>query len=183
MPQPKGSSVSAPEASRPVSFDALYAEHARQVLAWAARYSKGRQGWAEDLAHDVFLQAWNHRAWLREADVKGWLYRVTQNLAFSTLRRENRFGELLQQAVDALPLPRARATPDESLEHRQALAHATKALDALPGQERVVMVMKTLDGLSQREIAHTLSLSEGYVSKLLARAQAKLQAQGWATEP
>jgi RNA polymerase sigma-70 factor (ECF subfamily) len=39
--------------------------------------------------------------------------------------------------------------------------------------------MHVLDGLSQREIARTLDLSEGYVSKLLARAWSKLRAAGW----
>ena len=53
------------------------------------------------------------------------------------------------------------------------------ALQSLPGQERVVLALKILDGLSQREIAALLSLSEGYVSKLVARATARLGAKGW----
>src|SRR5688500_14401769 len=75
--------------TRPISFEALYEAHAEQVFVWAMRYARGRTGWAEDITHDVFVKAWEHRAWLREEEVKGWLFRVTQNVAFSSLRRES----------------------------------------------------------------------------------------------
>lgn len=163
----------------PVSFEALYEAHAEQVYLWALRYARGRTGWAEDVAHDVFLKAWEHRAWLREEDVKGWLFRVTQNVAFSALRRENtlrgRLWKLLAPASPEDPAP----TPDVAVEQRQALRLATAALDRLPDQERVVISLKLLDGLSQREIARMLSLSEGYVSKLIARALRRLSSWGW----
>ncbi|MGQ0504400.1 MAG: RNA polymerase sigma factor, partial [Myxococcaceae bacterium] len=139
----------------------------------------GRRAWAEDITHDVFIRAWEHRAWLREEDVGGWLFRVTQNAAFSALRRESTFAGKVQHALDTFRSPSEPATPEEALQQRQAVDGATATLNRLPGQERVVMAMKTLDGLSQREIAQILSLSEGYVSKLLSRAQARLTSWGW----
>ncbi|WP_241758619.1 RNA polymerase sigma factor [Pyxidicoccus parkwayensis] len=162
-----------------MSFDTLYEEHAEDVFVWARRYAAGRSGWAEDITHDVFLKAWEHRAWLREEDVRGWLFRVTQNVAFSALRRENTF----RRRVTDLLFPPQRAetesSPEAVLERREALRSATATLDRLPGQERVVMALKLLDDLSQREIAQLLSLSEGYVSKLISRAQDRLSAWGW----
>mgnify|MGYP000047103007 CR=1 FL=1 len=50
---------------------------------------------------------------------------------------------------------------------------------ALPAREGMVLTMLHLDGLSQSEIAQTLGLSRGYVSKLVARATAKVSARGW----
>jgi RNA polymerase sigma-70 factor (ECF subfamily) len=165
--------------TRPVSFEALYAAHAEQVYLWALRYARGRTGWAEDVTHDVFMRAWEQRAWLREADVKGWLFRVTQNLAFSALRREHTFRHKLWRLL----VPTGRADPSPSPEtayvQQEALHRAEGALARLPDQERVVLSMKLLDGLSQREIAQALSLSEGYVSKLTHRAQARMEAWGW----
>jgi RNA polymerase sigma factor (sigma-70 family) len=49
------------------------------------------------------------------------------------------------------------------------------ALGQLPARERVVLGMVHLDGKSQREVAEILGLSKGYVSKLLARATARLE--------
>jgi len=150
--------------TRPVSFEALYAAHAEQVYLWALRYARGRTGWAEDVTHDVFMRAWEQRAWLREADVKGWLFRVTQNL-----------WRLLVPTGRADPSP----SPETAYVQQEALHRAEGALARLPDQERVVLSMKLLDGLSQREIAQALSLSEGYVSKLTHRAQARMEAWGW----
>jgi RNA polymerase sigma factor (sigma-70 family) len=161
------------------TFEEVYREFAGQVFAWARRYAGGRIGWAEDVTHDVFVRAWLHRDELRAGDVKGWLFRVTQNRAFTLLRREGTMRGWLQQAVTAAWHGEAPATPEDALGERQTAATATAALQALPGQERVVLALKILDGLSQREIAALLSLSEGYVSKLAARGTARLSAQGW----
>ncbi|SRR6266545_1033793 len=161
------------------SFDDLYREFAGQVFAWARRYAGGRTGWAEDVTHDVFVRAWLHRDELRAGDVKRWLFRVTQNRAFTLLRREGTITGRLRQAVHLAWHGEAPATPEEALDRRQTAATATAALQELPGAERVVVALKILDGLSQREIAGLLSLSEGYVSKLVARATARLGARGW----
>jgi RNA polymerase sigma-70 factor (ECF subfamily) len=161
-----------------VSFAALYEAHAEAVYAWAMRYARGRTQWAEDVTHDVFVKAWEHRAWLREADVRGWLYRVTQNLVFSALRREQSFGQRLTRLFSAESEADSK-TPEAALSRRESVGRAMAALNALPGQERVVLAMKVLDELSQREIAAALGLSEGYVSKLLSRAQARLSSGEW----
>jgi RNA polymerase sigma-70 factor (ECF subfamily) len=162
-----------------VSFEALYDAYADQVFTWAMRYARGRSGWAEDVTHDVFVKAWEHRAWLRPEDVRGWLFRVTQNVAFTALRRESTLAGRLQRAVASLLRAETPSTPEELLERRQTAESATHALNRLPPQERMVMALRTLDGLSQREIAQLLSLSEGYVSKLLSRARARLSSWGW----
>jgi RNA polymerase sigma factor (sigma-70 family) len=162
-----------------VRFEELYQQYAAQVFAWARRYAHGRSAWAEDLTHDVFVRAWEHRDELRDDDVKAWLFRVTQNRAFTVLRRESSLSQRLRQALDWGWRPESPATPEEALDQLQTTHAASAALHKLPGQERVVLCLKILDGLSQREIAELLSLSEGYVSKLVSRATARLAAQGW----
>ena len=111
--------------------------------------------------------------------MRGWLFRVTQNVAFSALRHENTFRRRLSALLFASQRTETEATPESALERQEAVRNATAALDRLPGQERVVMGLKMLDGLSQREVAQLLSLSEGYVSKLISRAQGRLSAWGW----
>lgn len=160
-------------------FEDLYQQYAAQVFAWARRYAHGRTAWAEDLTHDVFVRAWEHRDELRDEEVKAWLFRVTQNRAFTVLRRENSLTRRLTQALDWGWRPEPPATPEDELDAQQATFAASAALQKLPGQERVVLCLKILDGLSQREIAALLSLSEGYVSKLVTRGSARLAALGW----
>ena len=60
----------------------------------------------------------------------------------------------------------------------QAKADAAE-LKRLPAKERVVFCMRYLDDKPQQEIAAALSMSPGYVSKLLTRARGRLERRGW----
>src|SRR5262249_45096925 len=137
----------------------------------------GRIGWAEDATHDVFVKLLESLPELDDPqDLGGWLYRVACNLCVSRLRRE----QSLFGRVKAALLDQSETETDlVEIEDRTEARAALEALGSLPGKERVVLCMKVLDGKSQREIAELLSLSEGYVSKLVTRAWAKLKAAGW----
>src|SRR4051812_34051177 len=93
-------------------FEDLYQQNVAQVFAWARRYAGGRAGWAEDVTHDVFVRAWKHREELRNEDVRGWLFRVTQNRALSLLRREGSFVGRVRHAIHLAWHPEAPATPE-----------------------------------------------------------------------
>jgi RNA polymerase sigma-70 factor, ECF subfamily len=162
---------------------ACYLAHRDRVYRWSLRYAGGRSDWAEDLAHDVFVRLTENFSKLDDTDEIGrWLYRVTANLAISRLRRERL---ALNRLVMLVRGERTEHEPpaDRILEEREQAAQAMAALRQLPAKERVVICMRVLDGLSQKEIAEALELSEGYVSKLLKRAWARLQEAGWREEP
>lgn len=162
--------------------EAVYAEHRDRVFHWALRYGAGDAGWAEDLLHDVFVKLLEQLNDEAPQDVGGWLYRVTANLAISRIRRER---SLLGRLHRALVPHDAGRPPDELLEERAAATEALRLLSKLPERERVVLCMKVLDGRTQRQISEALGLSEGYVSKLAARAWQRVRAAGWegADEP
>lgn len=157
------------------AFDDVYRAERDRVYAWALRYSAGRSAWAEDVTHDVFLQLHRNLRQLELNDVGAWLYRVTANVALSRLKREaswvTRLGRLLTFS--------GPVRPDEALERQDDAAAALRLLNTLPPKERMVLSMQVLDGLSQRDIAKMLGFSEGYVSKLLARAWVSIRVAGW----
>src|SRR5262249_36079202 len=138
--------------------------------------------WAEDLVHDVFAKLWEHLPTLSQRDDLGaWLYRVTANLAISKLRGEKTFAQKVARVLGAEE-PVHVAPPDASMDSRRQGQAALAALQSLPDRQRVVLAMKFVDGRSQREIADTLALSEGYVSKLVARGIEQLRGAGWEVE-
>lgn len=161
---------------RALVFEEAYRAHRDRVYAWALRYGSGRRAWAEDVAHDVFLKLHRHLHRLDTDDLGGWLYRVTANVALGRLRSE---ASWLGRLKSLLASPAERDRPDEVLERRDDAAAALRLLASLPPNERMVVSMHVIDGLSQRDLAKTLGLSEGYVSKLLARAWVKIRAAGW----
>ncbi|MGA9524537.1 MAG: RNA polymerase sigma factor [Myxococcaceae bacterium] len=161
-----------------MTFEACYQAHRNRVYALGLRYGRGRETWAEDLAQDVFMKLLKELPQLEEhEDLGGWIYRVATNAALSRLRRERSVlhnvhrlfanGEEIEEA------------PQDRVEMSENAREAEKLLQTLPPKERVALSMKVLDGRSQREIAELLGHSEGYVSKLLARAWEHIRAAGW----
>jgi RNA polymerase sigma factor (sigma-70 family) len=160
-----------------MSFDSLYEAHRDSVHRLCLRYGGGRAGWAEDVTHDVFVKLLEHLDRLdAHEDVGGWLYRVATNLCISRLRRDR---SVLSWLGGATREPEPAAAAEALLADRESARAALATLATLPPRERAVLCMKVLDGLEQREIAQVLDLSEGYVSKLLARAWGQVRAAGW----
>lgn len=162
-------------------LEGLYAEHREQVYRWALRYGTGNVAFAEDVTQDVFMRLMRALPNLTETEqLGGWLYRVTANRCLSRLRRQR----LTQTITRGLGLHRPDSTDVQGrLEARHDLQRVIQMLRDLPPREAMVLTMLHLDGLSQSEIARTLGLSKGYVSKLVARATAKVRAQGWEVAP
>lgn len=176
--QPPGPLSMAASAERAAVFDACYREHRDRVYGLCMRYCGGRAAWAEDVTHDVFVKLYEHLPALSDHDDLGaWLYRVAANLSISRIRREQSWLGRLRKIVAADD--HAEPLPDDVLGEREAARGALSTLRTLPAKERVVLCMKVLDGKSQREIADALSMSEGYVSKLTARAWARVREAGW----
>lgn len=158
-------------------FERWYRAHFREVYVQCLRYAAGDAGWAEDVAHDVFVKLLEHQQEIDDARVGAWLYRVAANTAISRVRRRRWWTEWLRGpgAVAPPPLP----SPHDLYDARRRGAVAAALLAALPDRERIVLCMKVIDGHAQKDIAEILGCSEGYVSKLVTRALAQVRAAGW----
>jgi RNA polymerase sigma-70 factor (ECF subfamily) len=165
-------------ADRP-TFEECYATHRAFVFRRCLRYGAGDVAFAEEVTQDVFLKLMEHLPELHDQnDLGGWLNRVTANLAISRLRRERSLvGKL--RALWSTEYRDETDTAGDVLERKQIAGHVVDALRRLPPRERVIICMKLLDGASQRDIARTLDVSEGYVSKLTQRSLQRLAAAGW----
>jgi RNA polymerase sigma-70 factor, ECF subfamily len=156
-------------------IDRLYRRHHRAVYRLALRYGLGDEAWAEDVTQDVFMILLDKLPGLAEHEqLDGWLYRVTCNRCLRRLERD-RFRS--RPLIRALLFGAAQDEPsiEARVFAREDLERARVALGKLPARERIVLGMVHLDGKSQREVCEALGLSKGYVSKLLARAIARME--------
>jgi RNA polymerase sigma-70 factor (ECF subfamily) len=161
------------------SFERCYARHRASVFRWALRFGAGDVAWAEDLAHDVFLEVLRCMGRLDDMEGLGsWLYRVTAHMAYERLRRER---SVWRRVLTRYGAGKERTAPpaDVPWQRQETSRRALEAVASLPPLERMVLTMKLLDGKSQKEIAWALELSEGYVSKLAARAIARIRKGRW----
>jgi RNA polymerase sigma-70 factor (ECF subfamily) len=74
-----------------------------------------------------------------------------------------------------LPESRSYAMPDQVLQQRETAGRVWRALDALPFDQRAVIVLREIDGLSYEEIATSLGVAVGTVKSRLARARGMLR--------
>lgn len=154
------------------ALSALYDRHAPVLLAVAQRIvGRGRE--AEDLLHDVFVEAWRHAADYDRArgTVKAWLLLRMRSRALDRKRAEGRSKVVL--APDGQAPEVADAGQDPSLAPDRAVVR--RALAALAGDQREVLTLAYFDGLTSSEIATHLGIPIGTVKSRVARALAQLR--------
>lgn len=128
-----------------------------------------------DLADDALQETWIRVSGLASPpavrDGHAFLLRIAANIAIDLLRRERRHNgrslsddELLVSLQDTAPSPETVAID------RDRLRQLVRALMALPEKPRAALLMARCDGLSHRDIAERLKVSESMVAKYLAQS-------------
>jgi RNA polymerase sigma-70 factor (ECF subfamily) len=147
----------------------LYDRHAGAMLGVALRILKLRQD-AEDLVHDVFVEAWQKAADFdaSRGSVRSWLLVRVRSRGVDRLRRRGLFGdgESRPEAAEA-KLPAAWDAPDRE--------RARKALGALPEPQRTLVELAYFEGMTCSEMAAHCAIPLGTVKSRLSAALGKLR--------
>ncbi len=160
----------------------LVSDHQRMVYQLAF-HLLGDQQEALDLSQDVFLRVFRTLKYFRgHSTLKTWIYRIVVNQASNRHRWWRRRHRSQQVALEEhtaahgeLPDRRESTAPDHVLESNETAAMVWRALDALPFDQRAVVVLREIDGLSYDEIATSLGVAVGTVKSRLARARENLR--------
>ena len=162
------------------AFEPLVREHQNHVYALAFRIT-GNETDAQDVAQDAFLRAYTSLDSFRgDCRFSVWLYRITGNMAIDYLRKNKRFSAVsLQQEADdgeewALELPDGGPSPEELLTREETRREVRDAMASLPENDRQILTLRELGGLTYEEIATGLQLETGTVKSRLNRARKKL---------
>jgi RNA polymerase sigma factor (sigma-70 family) len=156
----------------------LYERYARQIHAYCA-HQLGNREEAEDAVQSTFLNAF--RGLKRGVDPEfesAWLYKIAENVCLTRQRSSSRRRRIespgdLDAIQDILPSHQ----PD-----RDELIRLPEALEEMPEQQRRALLLREWQGLSYKEIAVELDLSQAAVETLLFRARRSL-ASGLTDEP
>jgi len=160
------------EAVGPLSFDEAFTLHHRAVFR-TARAVVRDSAIAEDVTQEVFLRLYrNLNATPGEELLRAWLLRVTLNVARNTLRGQSRSmvrdNEYHKSTVVETGI--FADAPEEDYERRMAIEEARRALDKIKEPMRSCLLLKQ-QGLSDSEIATSLSLKETNIGSLVARGR------------
>ena len=127
----------------------------------------------DDLTQETFLRAYAAEGEQDVAAPRAYLYRVAKNLALNEkVRHANTRTSSLED--EAQPPQDVQAPSGEAHVYgRQKLALFAEAVDTLPPQCREVFLLRKVHGLSQKEVARRLGVSEGTVEKHVAAGLVK----------
>jgi RNA polymerase sigma-70 factor (ECF subfamily) len=167
------------------ALDALIRETYTDVYALCRRMLADREE-AADATQEVFVRVMRSVVGFRgEAAFGTWLHRVTVNVCLTTLRKRSKAraaGMVAGGTAFAMPgeewqVASDTASPLELAEAADLLARSEAALARLPEDARAVVVLRDIEGLSTKEVAELLEVSESVVKVRLHRAHARLRAQ------
>jgi RNA polymerase sigma-70 factor, ECF subfamily len=159
----------------------LVAEHQRMVYQLAF-HLLGNRDEALDLSQDVFLRVFRTLPHFRgHSQLRTWIYRIVVNQARNRQRWWRRRHRASQVSLDrhlethAEPSGNPQVAPDNVLAQKRLASQLRRALDALPFDQRSVIVLREIDGLSYDEIAFSLGVTLGTVKSRLTRARRALR--------
>ncbi len=164
------------------AFDALFHRHLDRVYALVCHHV-GHPEEARDLAQEVFVRVYTHiRSFRGESAFTTWLYRIAMNESLMILRKaspdmvpvEEPDGED-DSLTNGLILTDWCCLPEAELLSSESRRFLDQAVRKLPETLRSVFILRDVEGLSIRDTAEALGISETAVKTRLLRARLKLR--------
>jgi RNA polymerase sigma-70 factor (ECF subfamily) len=152
---PRVETVSARASAGPVDFRTVF-ELEGDYVARSLRRLGVRPSEIEDATHEVFVAV---HARLAEYDpsrpIRPWLFAFVYRVACNEKRRPHHRMDLREELPD---VPDERGRADDLVEQNERRAVLFEALEALPPEQRAVVVMHEIDGVAVPEIAAALEI-------------------------
>jgi RNA polymerase sigma factor (sigma-70 family) len=114
----------------------------------------------DDLVQESYTRVLRAQATAPIGSVKAFLFATARNLALDHFRRHQIVGIESIAEIDELSVLEERPGVSETVSHRQELELLTQAIQSLPERCRQVLTLRKIYGLSQKEIAAELGISE-----------------------
>ena len=171
------------QTSRLAEFDRLVERYHKQAYNIAYRMT-GNHADAEDLTQEAFVRAFrffgNYR---RDWPFDNWLYKIMSNLFVDDLRRRPKAHiQSLDQPLDLsgsgevyLEIPDSGSNPERLVMSHELDERIQRALNSLPNDFRMTVILADIEGLSYEEISTAMKCSLGTVRSRLHRGRKLLR--------
>ncbi len=155
----------------PDCFSKLYDRYAPKVFGKCLALLKDRTE-AEDATQEIFVKIFSKLATFDErSKFSTWLYSITYNLCIDRLRKRKKERELFSDELEQAGEKIDEVDDRELLE--MEFERLKEVLERIPAGDKMLLLMKYLDGMQIKEIAHSLGKTESAIKMRIKRAKAK----------
>ncbi len=159
------------------AFDLLVIKYQHKIVHLVNRYVKDPSE-AQDVAQDTFIKAYKALGEFRgESAFYTWLYRIAINTAknylLSRSRRHSDYEVDMQDAeqIENAPQLKDIETPENQLMNDQIIQVIKSAIEKLPEEMRIAIMLREFEGMSYEEIAEAMDCPIGTVRSRIFRAR------------
>ncbi|PPD35902.1 MAG: RNA polymerase sigma factor RpoE [Methylomonas sp.] len=165
------------------AFDLLVIKYQHKIVHLVNRYVKDPSE-AQDVAQDTFIKAYKALGEFRgESAFYTWLYRIAINTAknylLSRSRRHSDYEVDMQDAeqIENAPQLKDIETPENQLMNEQIIQVIKSAIEKLPEEMRIAIMLREFEGMSYEEIAEAMDCPIGTVRSRIFRAREAIDEQ------
>ncbi len=177
----------------PAVFDELYSQYKSSIYSLAC-YLTRNQKEAEDLFQDTWLRIAKYLAHqtIDMDNSKTWVMTITSNLYRDRLRKkrvrkpfsfQRSNSERESDSYLEKPLWGEKSSMENDSKHLEVKIALSTALAGLPPRQRLIFVLKEIEGYKYSEISEMISVPEGTVKSIMHRTIRKLRKDLWVYNP
>lgn len=171
MPETDAALIAAAQAGDRRALDALLARYEERIYRFGLRMC-GDEDSAREVLQETMLAAFRHLAGFRgQAALSTWLFQIARSFCIKERRGVRPTTGLDAELVDPAPSPEAHAHA------RQIGALLSEAIAALSPEQREVLVLRDVEGLSAEQAAEVVGIEVGALKSRLHRARMALRAR------
>lgn len=143
-------------------------EHIPRLRRYA-RALVGDRYAADDLVQDTLERAWNKfHLWRPGSDLRAWLFSIMHNVFVNQVRSKR---NEIERTMEEMPVVAVRATQSDFLE----IADVDRALRTLPDEQREVLLLIAVEGMTYEQASGALSIPIGTVMSRLSRGRERMR--------
>ena len=141
--------------------------HERALRAWLGPRAAG--GEVDDIVQETYAILAGLPSVAQILNVRAYMFQVAQTVVLQRLRRAAivRIDAVVE--IESLRILDDEPSPEQLVSDRQELRHVAMLIAQLPPKCREAFLLRKVEGLSQREIAQRMGVSEGTVEKHIAK--------------
>ena len=148
-------------------LELLFDRHHHAVFRYFLYLTSNRAA-SEDLAQEVFFRILKYRhTYQPESSFRAWMYQVGRNVYMDHVGRQKPENALTEEARE---IRGVETPPDRAFQKKQEAVLLRRALAAMPGEKRELLIMSRFQDLKYEEIARVMQCEVGTVKVRVYRA-------------